>query len=526
MSKVLEDILDSAFSLLPDAQAARAKQRLIERHRSGISAEAFELKWAEFDMDGRFLRGGISDISDLSTYIVLVSQEDRDIEMMARLAREGLAKAGTVSWVPEDQHFHWFVPFMPSSDESVLEARLRALCITEPLLGELLDQFNPDAKLTTSEKRVIFQTMGGLDLRTAADDDGVVYETKRAHIRNVNEKLGCSGQKDLVRQVFGQMMYLVSASTTDIVHAETASEFVSRHLADDMRLLTVRGSSGKLLRYLQGGPSDGVPVVMVHGMMFPVILQGVSPYLYDTNIRLIVPIRPGYLESRPLTSLYQQQDLLENGLEEIADLISSLGISPANILGNSLGASVAIRLAQRLPEKVSRLVLLSINLTRTKKAPRGRAGQFYSGLRSLTSEADVFKLVNLEFRKYYADEQMCRTILTRHFGASPADVDVLEGTHTRAPAYAMFSETYRTSVVGISEDFRFVMSSLKNAIGGLSVPAVFIHGTEDPLTEVSEIERSLGPSGDVRLVRAEGAGHFVAVSHGKDVWRTVRDVIS
>ncbi len=525
MSRVLEDILDSAFSLLPDAQAARAKQRLIERHRTGISAEAFELKWAEFDMAGRFLRGGISDISDLSTYIVLVSQEDRDIEKMAMLAREGVARAGTVSWVPEAQHFHWFVPFRPASDESVLETRLRGLCITEPLLGELLDQFNPDAGLTTSEKRVIFQTMGGLDLRTSADDDGVVYETKRAHIRNVNEKLRCGGQKDLVRQVFGQMMYLVSASTSDIVHAETASEFVARHLADDMRLLTVRGASGKLLTYLQGGASEGVPVVMVHGMMFPVILQGVSPCLYDNNIRLIVPIRPGYLESRPLTSLYRQQDLLESGIDDIAELIAALGIGPAVILGNSLGAPVAIRMAQRLPEQVSHLVLLSMNLTRTKQAPRGRAGQFYSGLRSLASEADVFKLVNLEFRKYYADEQMCRTILTRHFGASPADVDVLEGKHTGAASYAMFSETYRTSVVGISEDFRFVMSSLRNAVGGLAAPAVFIHGTEDPLTDASEIERLSEQLGDVRVVRIDGAGHFAAVSHGKQVWRAVRDAI-
>ena len=117
-----------------------------------------------------------------------------------------------------------------------------------------METFNGECGLTDSEQRVIFQTVAGLSLRGAAGVDDVTYETKRAHVKSACGKLGCGGQKELVRKVVGQLVYLLSLSDAEGTHAEVAEAFVSRFLSNDFRLAVQRLPSGRLLRFLEGGP--------------------------------------------------------------------------------------------------------------------------------------------------------------------------------------------------------------------------------------------------------------------------------
>ncbi len=525
MNQRLNDNLDAVFSLLPRKQAEEAKRETFEQYASRQRGAAEELKWAEFDLSGRFLRGGSSNPSDLATHIFTNSQEDADVHDLARRAVEGGIEAGLLEPAsPGQDRLHWFVPFTPTKSDKLTKTRLRGLSITYALFSDVMEMFNPIAGLSTTEKRVIFQTIAGASLREAASTDGVSYETKRFHVKSACEKLSCTGQKDLVRKVLGQMVHLLSLSDSEAVHADIAESFVSRFLSNDVRMSVQRLRSGRLMRFLESGPAEGRPVVMIHGMMFPISLFGIAEHLHAAGIRLIVPIRDGYLESRSTFSLYKEGGLLTGSLEDIAEFLRQSCQTPAIILGNSLGGVAAIRFAGLYPDLVSNLVLLSINLTRTQPSTENIAGTFYGGLRALSDRPDLFKFVNWQFRKYYGDEKTCRDILLRLFGSSEPDVDVLEGKFSNVRAYPMFSETYQSSTLGIIDDFGFVMNSWQQEVAELPMPVTFIHGRCDPLTRIEEFGAMATLNRANRIIVVETGGHFVSVSHAREVWGHVSRV--
>jgi len=186
---------------------------------------------------------------------------------------------------------------------------------------------------------------------------------------------------------------------------------------------------------------------------------------------------------------------------------------------------VAIRFANRHPQLVSHLILQSINLTRGERSGGGMAGHFYAGLKRLTAKPDLFKLVNWQFRKYYADRRTGREILSRLFANSGPDMAVLDGKATGTEAYAMFSDLYAGSVFGMSADFDFVMNAWQTEAHAIGKPITFVHGDRDPLTRLAEIEPFVDQGQANRLVKIEGGGHFIACSHPRETWRAVGEAL-
>lgn len=204
-----KETLDAVFSLLPKHIAVSAIPGITERASSDINLEAFEIRWAEFELDGRFLRGGVSDMSALATHIITDSQRDFGIDLLVRRAAQGNLVAGTLDWISRHDLLLWYLPYRFHDENGRTGIRLRGLIISNDLFGGIMATFNRTSQLTTAEKRTIFQLVAGLELRQAAELDNVSYETKRAHTKAACEKLQCAGQKDLVRKAMGQLFHLM-----------------------------------------------------------------------------------------------------------------------------------------------------------------------------------------------------------------------------------------------------------------------------------------------------------------------------
>jgi len=108
---------------------------------------------------------------------------------------------------------------------------------------------------------------------------------------------------------------------------------------------------GSRLRYLVRG--EGEPLVLVHGLggaasnwlaLAPLLLPG---------RRLLVPELPGHGGSEPLPAARN----LNTYADSLAALIEREGFPPAAVVGHSLGGAIALRLAIRRPDGVSRLIL-------------------------------------------------------------------------------------------------------------------------------------------------------------------------
>src|SRR5262245_49559828 len=111
------------------------------------------------------------------------------------------------------------------------------------------------------------------------------------------------------------------------------------------------------VRYLVAGA--GPPVLLVHGIFggSDAALRQLRPLLPD-GFRLIVPSRFGYLgSSLPARATPRRQ------ADAFADLLDRLGVDKTAVVAVSAGATSALQLAMRHPDRVSALALLSPNGT-------------------------------------------------------------------------------------------------------------------------------------------------------------------
>jgi pimeloyl-ACP methyl ester carboxylesterase len=98
---------------------------------------------------------------------------------------------------------------------------------------------------------------------------------------------------------------------------------------------------------------SGSPLIMLHGA----ILVDLGPSV-DHLARGRQVITP-HLQGRGHTSDIDRPFSYEAMADDVAGLMQHAGIRKADILGQSMGAGVALRLALRHPESVGRLVLIS-----------------------------------------------------------------------------------------------------------------------------------------------------------------------
>ena len=105
------------------------------------------------------------------------------------------------------------------------------------------------------------------------------------------------------------------------------------------------------------GPSDGEPVVLLHG--FPANRTGWHPVaerLAAAGLRTLAPDQRGYSPgARPPGRRNYRRDWL---VDDVLALVDAVG-RPVHLVGHDWGGMIAWRLAQRAPERLRSLTVLS-----------------------------------------------------------------------------------------------------------------------------------------------------------------------
>ncbi len=202
--------LTGVFSLLPGDRVEAAVETTLRRLKVDASAPPARLKWADFDSRGRFLRGGVSDLTDYITRLCVSPDEDPDIALMAREAEDGAAQAGRVIASADRSRFVLFLPDMESAEDGMPTPRIRGFPVDAAVFRRVHLAFQSESGLTAAERHVAFQLVAGLSPREAAAVDGVSVQTKRVQIKSAAAKLQCTGQTDLVRLMMGQLAVLLA----------------------------------------------------------------------------------------------------------------------------------------------------------------------------------------------------------------------------------------------------------------------------------------------------------------------------
>src|SRR5690606_24147837 len=114
---------------------------------------------------------------------------------------------------------------------------------------------------------------------------------------------------------------------------------------------------GTSIYYVARGPETGSAVVLIHGLLGSTLdWEGTLDALAAAGYRAIALDLPPF----GLSAKSPELDFLAAAqAERVVGLMDALGIEQATIVGHSAGGPVAGAIAERYPDRVTRLVLVS-----------------------------------------------------------------------------------------------------------------------------------------------------------------------
>ncbi|WP_341996329.1 alpha/beta hydrolase [Microbacterium sp. LWH7-1.2] len=255
------------------------------------------------------------------------------------------------------------------------------------------------------------------------------------------------------------------------------------------------------LYYTDQGPSDGQPVVLIHG--FP--LDGESwgkqqAALLDAGYRVIAYDRRGFGQSSKVGSGYDYDTFAG----DLHALIEDLDLHDAVLVGFSMGTGEIARYMSRYSSgrvaKAAFLGSLEPFLLITDDNPDGAGPQeFFDGIaQSVRDDRYAF------IAGFYKDFYNLDDNLGSRISQEAVDASVQVATYAGNTALAAAPLTWPT-------DFRA-------DIPAIDVPALILHGTADnilPIDKTARRFKDLLP--DATYVEIEGAPHGLLWTHGAEV---------
>ncbi len=261
------------------------------------------------------------------------------------------------------------------------------------------------------------------------------------------------------------------------------------------------------------------PMLFVHG------LGGESLDWVDVAVQLrdaldcVALDLPGFAHSAPPTD----GDLSLDGLTRaVVDVLQTL-TGPAHLVGNSLGGTVAVRVAAEHPELVASLTLVAPALPDLR--PRPGSVQLLIGLLPLVGPLIVRAIINAD------PEWMARRIYALCYGNPAA---VTPQRHARELATLRRRASLRYSPKVYREALRATENSyldrgprrLWQQAALVAVPTLVVVGGRDKLVSSRVAARAIRTFRDVEVLRLPDAGHLAHLEDPRAVAAAMSEFLS
>jgi pimeloyl-ACP methyl ester carboxylesterase len=240
-------------------------------------------------------------------------------------------------------------------------------------------------------------------------------------------------------------------------------------------------AGGVALNVQLEGPELGSPVVLLHA--FPLSSRMWEPQIavLRGRYRVVAPDYRGFGESE----LGDGQYTIEMFVDDLLQVLDSLGIERVTACGLSMGGYVLLRALERAPERFRAVVLAD---TRSQADDdQGKLGRAAT-LRSLKSNG-------LEaFAEQFSAKLLGPTTLGRGDGLRENLVSMIRRNRVLAVGGALLALAARTDTT--------------EALRNLRVPALILVGEEDAITPPAHSRAMADAAPGARLVEISAAGHL------------------
>jgi len=274
-------------------------------------------------------------------------------------------------------------------------------------------------------------------------------------------------------------------------------------------------SNGIEIEFDTFGARDAEPVLLIMGLGSQMILWheefceeiaarghyvirfdnrdvGKSSHLDDLGMPNIPELLMNVLQGNAATAPYAVTDMADDAL----GLLDALEVERAHVCGASMGGMIAQEMALRRPERLKSLVsIMSTTGDRDLPPPRPEALTVLAQPPVPTLEGAIERSIAI-----------FRTIGSPGF---PFDEDLV-----RQRATAQFERGYNPA--GMARQFAAILTQegRRERLGNVDMPALVIHGLEDPLVPVECGKATAAAIPGARSLWIEGMGHDLP----REVW--------
>lgn len=262
-----------------------------------------------------------------------------------------------------------------------------------------------------------------------------------------------------------------------------------------MALKTVRLPQGEI-RYREDGPSDGEPIVFVHGLLVNSLLwRKVTPSLAAAGFRCIAPDWPLGSHVVPMSP---DADLSPTGVAGMIDsFLEALSLEGVTLVGNDTGGAISQVTAAEHPKRIGRLVLTNCDAYENFPPPEFKSLMLVPKIPGATFgmyQALRLKAVRKKFFHILQSTPLDHELLDAHFEPGQRSHGVrrdankvmrgIDAKHTLAAA------------AKLSKDFH--------------KPVLLAWGTRDPFFTLATAQRLARDLPDARLVEIPTSKTFVS----------------
>ncbi len=404
----------------------------------------------------------------------------------------------------------------------------KLLLFNNEFISKNLEKLFPNAGITNAERRMLLQSLAGITLKGAAELDSVSYETKKSQLKSVFRKTHLNSQQALSNFLLTHFtLELTSKLSRNSGSAESDDMFfhyVDTYMGSYVRASVVQESANKRYRIIEIGDPTGTPVVCVHHLGIVNFSEEEINYIYHNGLRLICPLRHGALG--PADPKITSEQHLEHAVAGIELAVSLTGRKNTVVLSLLSGCMYALHYCKRHAEKVDKLIMLGASYKPPLDTPV--TSKFKKNLHDLAMGSERTLELAISTMLDSVDQPVkLKKVVQESNNNGVADNLTIDELFSDENQVAAMQHRLRNSPQSIVQDLK------KQAVKdwtllqhiGLATEVHFIHGSEDALIPIDNINHLITQLSGARIHIVEGAGNWIFGRYTSRTTSIIRSII-